>query len=191
MNLSRSFLVILTLSLFAGLNCATLFSSAKYNYRFESDPTNAKVSIRAKGRTLAELETPAEYVLNMKDSYQIHFELEGYESRSLDIDTALDGWAFANICNGGIGCIVDALTGAMKKPADEARLFWKFKRKNGATNILNPDEKPEYIIEVTLEGARGTLVAELDMKPGTGTRHANLAEIVRPQRLPLTGVGSE
>ena len=52
-----------------------------------------------------------------KESYQVRFELAGYEVRSIPVECRVNGWYWGNILLGGVigMLIVDPATGAMYK----------------------------------------------------------------------------
>jgi len=104
--------------------CASIVSKSKYPISINSAPSGAKITvIDKKGVDVYTGNTPANIVLKAgagffsKASYNVTFEMDGYDKRTVPINFNLDGWYFGNIIFGGlIGIlIVDPATGAMWK----------------------------------------------------------------------------
>lgn len=105
-------------------SCASIVSKSSYPLTIHTTPAGAKVSITdKKGMEIYSGETPTALKLKSgsgffgKARYQVKFEKEGYETKTVPVYFKVDGWYFGNILLGGlIGMlIVDPATGAMYK----------------------------------------------------------------------------
>ena len=105
-------------------SCASIVSKSRYPISINSTPSEAKITITdKKGIEVFTGNTPATVKLNAgagffsKARYQVKFEKNGYQAKTVPIDFKLDGWYFGNILVGGaIGMlIIDPATGAMFK----------------------------------------------------------------------------
>lgn len=105
-------------------SCASIVSKSRYPISINSTPSEAKITITdKKGVEVFKGNTPATLKLNSgagffsKARYQVKFEKDGYQSKTVPVDFKLDGWYFGNILVGGaIGMlIIDPATGAMYK----------------------------------------------------------------------------
>lgn len=105
-------------------SCASIVSKSSYPISINSVPSAATITVTdKKGVEIYKGATPA--TMNLKSgagfftkaSYQVKFQLDGYEERIVPINFKLDGWYFGNVVFGGfIGLlIVDPATGAMYK----------------------------------------------------------------------------
>lgn len=103
-------------------SCATIVSKSSWPISINSMPENAKISITdKKGIEIYNGQTPATLKLKSgsgffgKARYQVKFEKEGYQSRTLPVEFKLNGWYFGNILIGGVLglLIIDPATGAM------------------------------------------------------------------------------
>ena len=122
--IKKSFILVLSGIVLLTTGCATIVSKSRWPISINSTPSEAKVSITdKKGVEIFTGHTPATLKLNSGDGffskarYQVKFEKEGYESKTLPVEFKLNGWYFGNILFGGlIGMlIVDPATGAMYK----------------------------------------------------------------------------
>lgn len=104
--------------------CASIFSKTSYSVMLNSAPSEAKVTvINKKGQNVYEGITPSIVKLDAsagffsKATYMVKFEKEGYQPKTCQISSKVDGWYFGNILLGGIigMLIVDPATGAMYK----------------------------------------------------------------------------
>lgn len=105
-------------------SCASIVSKSSYPIAINSTPSEAKISITDKkgieiytGQTPANLKLKAGSGFFGKARYQVKFEKEGYDTKTVPVEFELDGWYFGNILLGGIigMLIVDPATGAMWK----------------------------------------------------------------------------
>lgn len=105
-------------------SCASIVSKSRYPISINSTPSEARITITdKKGVEVFTGNTPATLKLNSgagffsKARYQVKFEKNGYQAKTVPIDFKLDGWYFGNILVGGaIGMlIIDPATGAMYK----------------------------------------------------------------------------
>ncbi|TKG97143.1 hypothetical protein EYV94_01580 [Puteibacter caeruleilacunae] len=104
--------------------CASIVSKSSYPISINSTPSEAKITITDKkgievykGNTPATMKLKASNGFFSRARYQVRFEKDGYDTRTVPIEYKLDGWYFGNILFGGvIGLlIVDPATGAMYK----------------------------------------------------------------------------
>lgn len=119
--------LIVFLIIFSG--CASILSKSTYPISVNSNPTGAKITVEdKKGAEVFSGITPASFLLKAKSGYfakakyDLTFDMEGYETKTVPINFSFDGWFVGNLLFGGlIGIlIVDPLTGAM----------WKLKNAN-------------------------------------------------------------
>lgn len=105
-------------------SCASIVSKSSYPISINSNPSEAKITIVDKkgievfqGKTPATLKLEAGSGFFSKARYQVRFEKDGYDVKTVPVEFKLDGWYFGNILFGGlIGLlIVDPATGAMYK----------------------------------------------------------------------------
>ncbi len=113
-------LLIATVVLTTG--CASIFSKSIYPVSINSTPSEAKITIENSSKLrVYEGVTPATVRLNSsegffkKATYSIKFEKEGHATKTISIQSKLDGWYFGNLLIGGfLGMlIIDPATGAM------------------------------------------------------------------------------
>ena len=141
-------------------SCASLFTSTKYDVRFQSDPSNADIVITdtKKGHDVFIGKTPA--IISLKSSagffskanYSVKISFPGYEPYETTISANIEGWYFGNILLGGlIGMlIIDPATGAMWKIDREivtVRLVPEASNMKQALQILSIDQIPDDIRE--------------------------------------------
>lgn len=105
-------------------SCASILSKSSYPISINSSPTEAKISILDKkgieiyrGTTPTTLKLKAGSGFFGKAQYQVKFEKNGYESKTVPVYFKLDGWYFGNLLIGGVigMLIIDPATGAMYK----------------------------------------------------------------------------
>jgi hypothetical protein len=105
-------------------SCATIFSGTTSLVTVHSEPAKATITITdKKNRVVYSGTTPANLRLKSgagfftKASYNVKFELVGFEDKIVPVHTTINGWYFGNILIGGaVGMlIVDPATGAMWK----------------------------------------------------------------------------
>ena len=105
-------------------SCASIVSKSSYPISINSTPSEAKITITGKkgievyrGNTPATLKLRAGSGFFSKAHYQVKFEKDGYDTKTIPVNFKLDGWYFGNILIGGlIGMlIIDPATGAMYK----------------------------------------------------------------------------
>jgi hypothetical protein len=153
--MKKFYFVLLAASLLL-TSCASIVSKSSYPISIKSTPSEAKITITdKKGVEVFSGNTPATLKLNSgagfftKARYQVTFEKDGYQSRTVPVDFKIDGWYFGNLVFGGvIGLlIIDPATGAMYKldteflnetlvPANESIVL------NNGLNILDINELP-------------------------------------------------
>ena len=111
-------------TLFIFSACASIVSKSSYPISINSSPSGAKIDVKNKnGMSVYTGNTPANFELKAgngffsKANYNVTFEKEGYDSRTVPIHFSLDGWYIGNIGFGGLigWLIVDPATGAMWK----------------------------------------------------------------------------
>ncbi len=120
----KKFYTILIATCFLTSSCASIVSKSSYPFSINSSPSEAKITITdKKGIEIFSGNTPASLKLNAssgffsKARYQVKFEKDGYENKTVPVDFKLDGWYFGNILFGGLVgmLIIDPATGAMYK----------------------------------------------------------------------------
>jgi len=102
--------LIFSLSLQSG--CATIMDGSSQRISFVSQPPGALVYVdnvtRGKSPTFA--------ILKRSSNHDVRFEKKGYTAYYTQITTATNSWIVGNILlGGGIGLIVDLLTGSAWK----------------------------------------------------------------------------
>jgi hypothetical protein len=139
-------LLLLTCLSFFATGCATIFTGSRSPLSVQTNPPGAKVLIRnKKGLEVFHGTTPADLKLRSgagyfgRESYAITLSLEGFEPKTINIDSRINGWYFGNILLGGaLGMlIIDPLTGAMYK-LDTEKIDENLKEKSGANNRNEP-----------------------------------------------------
>ena len=101
-------LLLMTVLLLITTSCASIFTGAKRNVLFESDPSGAKVFVNGFEKGL----TPVQ--IKVKADDRIDFRLDNYRERVVVMDSKFN---LVSILNGFsiIGWGVDALTGSLKR----------------------------------------------------------------------------
>ena len=104
--------------------CASVVSKSSWPITINSMPENARISISdKKGVEIYTGQTPATLKLRSgsgffsRARYQVKFEKEGYQSRTLPVEFKLNKWYFGNLIVGGVLglLVIDPATGAMYK----------------------------------------------------------------------------
>ena len=104
--------------------CASVVSKSSWPITINSMPAEARISITdKKGIEIYTGQTPATLKLRSgsgffsRARYQVKFEKEGYQSRTLPVEFKLNKWYFGNLLAGGVLglLIIDPATGAMYK----------------------------------------------------------------------------
>jgi len=121
MNAKLSALVLFAV-LMSG--CSSIVSDSKYNVAISSEPSQAAFILKNKaGLTVHSGNTPASISLDASsgffkgETYTLIINKEGYEEKTVEIDSSIDGWYYGNLIFGGIlgFLIIDPATGAMFK----------------------------------------------------------------------------
>ncbi|WP_276503551.1 PEGA domain-containing protein [Terrimonas pollutisoli] len=121
-HFKRFLFVIPVILLFPG--CASIVSKSSWPFSVTTEPEGARVSITNKrGREVFRGKTPVAMKLKSgagffaKESYTITLQLNGYETKKINVECKLNGWYFGNILIGGLlgFLIIDPATGAMYK----------------------------------------------------------------------------
>ncbi len=116
--------LLMVVAILVASGCASIVSKSSYPITISSDPSEAKITITDKGGVeIYQGKTPASLKLDASDGffskahYQVKFEKEGYNVRTVPVEFGLDGWYFGNILIGGVigMLIIDPATGAMYK----------------------------------------------------------------------------
>jgi hypothetical protein len=114
----------LLLFLFMMSSCASIVSKSRYLVTIDTVPSESGITITdVDGVEVFNGTTPTKIRLKSgkgyfkKNSYLVTFEKDGYEKRTVPIESSLDGWYWGNIVFGGVigWLIVDPLSGAMYK----------------------------------------------------------------------------
>ncbi|WP_372881389.1 hypothetical protein [Psychromonas sp.] len=146
--------VALSLVLLSG--CSSIVSDSKYSVAIASSPSEANFTLKnRKGLTIHSGRTPTSISLNASsgffkgETYTLVLNKEGYEEKTVEINSSVDGWYFGNILFGGlIGLlIVDPATGAMFKLPERSDTSLDLKiaseNKDGSLTIALIDSIPE------------------------------------------------
>jgi len=123
-NLKIFGILCLLASIIVGsLGCASIVSKSNWPIYVRSTPEQADVTITdvKEGKKIFQGKTPTTVTLSSKQGYfsgkyyTVDITKEGFETRTVQITSPLNGWYIGNIIFGGlIGIlIVDPLTGAM------------------------------------------------------------------------------
>ena len=105
-------------------SCASIVSKSSYPITINSAPSEAKIVIKdKKGIQIFAGQTPATIKLKAgsgffgKARYQVTFNKNGYDTKTVPVEFKLDGWYFGNLLLGGVlgMLIIDPATGAMYK----------------------------------------------------------------------------
>jgi hypothetical protein len=114
-------LAVIGASIFS-TGCASIIHNGPRTIPVASDPPGARVSIYDRSNKLVATNTtpfiatlPTKYGYFKGQNYRLVFDMPGYASSELNLDSSVSGWYFGNLVFGGlIGMvIVDPLTGAM------------------------------------------------------------------------------
>src|SRR2546427_6106928 len=109
-------LVILVLSLLAS-SCATIINGTTQKIPVNSVPSGARVII---GETTV-YKTPTVIDLPRKENHTLQFELEGYETETVKVESVTSGAVMGNLLLGGlIGWGVDAASGGQYRLVPES-----------------------------------------------------------------------
>jgi hypothetical protein len=110
--------------IFVCSGCASIVSKSKWPVTIHSEPRGARITITDKkgievysGLTPATMKLKSGAGFFAKQTYNITFTLDGYQTKTAELKCKLNGWYIGNLLFGGvIGLlIVDPATGAMYK----------------------------------------------------------------------------
>jgi len=119
--------IALSLTLVTG--CSSIVSESMYPVSITSNPSQTNFVLQNKaGVTVHSGRTPETVTLNASsgffkgETYKLTFKKAGYDDKTVEIQSTIDGWYFGNILLGGfIGMlIIDPATGAMFKLPENA-----------------------------------------------------------------------
>jgi hypothetical protein len=119
--------VFLSLALLSG--CSTIVSDSQYPVSITSSPSQADFILKNKeGKNVHSGKTPETVTLNASsgffqgETYTLILNKDGFDEKTIQIESSLDGWYFGNILLGGwLGMlIIDPVTGAMFKLPENA-----------------------------------------------------------------------
>ena len=122
MIITRFATVLLLATIVMASGCATIVHGGPRSIPVASTPPGAKVSIYDRDNTMISTSTtpftavlPSKYGYFKGQSYRLLFEMPGYATSEVKLESSVSGWYFGNLLIGGlIGMlIVDPLTGAM------------------------------------------------------------------------------
>lgn len=114
----------LALSLTLVTGCSSILSHNMYPVSITSNPSHTSFVLQNKaGVTVHSGKTPETVTLNASsgffkgETYKLTFNKDGYDEKTIEIQSTVDGWYFGNILFGGLlgMLIVDPATGAMFK----------------------------------------------------------------------------
>ena len=90
-------------------SCATLFKGTTEEVSMRSDPARARIIVN--GQDMGE--TPLSLKLEVKKSYDIVFQKEGFKSKTVHIANHIGaGWIVLDVLAGLVPVVIDAATGA-------------------------------------------------------------------------------
>lgn len=113
-----------------------MISGTKYEYRIESDPSGAKVSVyRGNASKMTELVTPAVYVIDMSENTYFKFEYPGYKPTYYIPKRDFNPVVLPG-CILVYPAIVDFMTGAFQKPENGKTLIHITLIKEESSGIL-------------------------------------------------------
>ena len=93
-----------------GAGCATIVTGGADTVPVHTNPEGAKVYLN--GQFIGK--TPTSVTIPRKSDAVFRFELDGYETKTVDHGKVVNGWIFGNIIFGGIiGLAVDAISGGI------------------------------------------------------------------------------
>ena len=153
MNIFKKLLFITpVILLFSG--CATIVSKSSWPFSVDSNPEGAKVTITNKrgveifsGKTPTALRLKSGAGFFTKESYIITLDMNGYESKKINVECKINGWYFGNILIGGLLglLIVDPATGAMYRVDGDGILenLTKSGETSASLNILDKNQIPK------------------------------------------------
>jgi len=124
-HINRYALIPIFSVIFLLTGCATIVSRSIWPVYVKADPDGSKLLVKnKKGLEVYNGTTPAVIHLRSgagyfgKESYTLTFTMDGYESKTVNLECTINGWYFGNILLGGIlgMLVVDPATGAMYRP---------------------------------------------------------------------------
>ncbi|ENV62707.1 hypothetical protein F949_02525 [Acinetobacter junii NIPH 182] len=142
--------------------CASIISGSTQTMTFQSTPEYSNITILNRaGNKIHVGQSPV--TINLKrgagffkpEKYQVTFEKEGFETKTINISSSINGWYVGNILFGGwIGLlIVDPATGAMYTlDSKNSNVVLNDLKKDVATNaqsltIVSTDELPKDVLD--------------------------------------------
>jgi len=102
---------LLLIFCFTLTSCATIFTGTSDKIYFETKPKKAKVMVNGLEKCKTPCTTTIKRSLNPET---VTLQLEGYETRSVQLEQSMNAVSFLNLFN-ILGWGIDAATGAMKK----------------------------------------------------------------------------
>ncbi|MCL6099387.1 MAG: PEGA domain-containing protein [Bacteroidetes bacterium] len=103
-----SVFIFILLVTFLFTSCATLFHGSTDGVNFSSDPSGAKVYVNG------DLLGTTPFALNLKSNktYTLEFKKDGYETKSVLLNSSVGGgWIVLDVLGGLLPIIIDAATG--------------------------------------------------------------------------------
>ncbi|MFK4206243.1 peptidase associated/transthyretin-like domain-containing protein [Acinetobacter junii] len=142
--------------------CASIISGSTQTMTFQSTPEYSNITILNRaGNKIHVGQSPV--TINLKrgagffkpEKYQVTFEKEGFETKTINISSSINGWYVGNILFGGwIGLlIVDPATGAMYTlDSKNSNVVLNDLKKEVAPNaqsltIVSTDELPKDVLD--------------------------------------------
>jgi hypothetical protein len=142
--------------------CASIISGSTQTMTFQSTPEYSNITILNRaGNKIHVGQSPV--TINLKrgagffksEKYQVTFEKEGFETKTINISSSINGWYVGNILFGGwIGLlIVDPATGAMYTlDSKNSNVVLNDLKKDVAPNaqsltIVSTDELPKDVLD--------------------------------------------
>jgi hypothetical protein len=150
-TMKRIYAVAATAALgFALSGCATVINGTSQDYQMESMPAGAKATLSS-GETCT---TPCEISLKRRNDLSVRFDLAGYKSETVLVQSRTGGAGVGNILLGGvIGAGVDAANGSMNSLYPRP-LRIKLSADGSSEEAILLDKKDETIATVAAHNSK-------------------------------------
>ena len=172
----------------ATLHCGMLISGRSHDYRFESTPPGAEVTVYVaqNGVTgskyygddrpvLIQFMSPGTTNINMDSLYVVEFKLAGHKTVKMSVGKKFNYWSVLNLWSWPCW-LVDAFSGGMYVPDNDGRIWV----------TLVPGDDAEQPVAMSVEfvvqrGAGPRLGTQIALEPGDGEVNLELTDaMLRP-----------
>jgi hypothetical protein len=148
--------------------CATVINGTSQDYQIDSKPAGAKVTLSNGQNCVA----PCAISLKRRNDLQATYELTGYKSETVYIQSRTGGAGAGNLLLGGlIGGVVDASNGSMNSLYPRP-LFVEMAAEGSAGEASLLDKKGEVIATVAVHNAK----VKADVEKGLAEQAAKAAK---------------